>query len=255
MKKFFFYSSIFILCILVWLNKKNKEGIGEGDTIFKGMTAEDLRNIYTALEKLSEKTTTVTTMVPNVIKNVIPSNAATTVAGDAISTGVSTFNTIDEQTAEEDPYKKVTTTIKRCPTHEEVIDQLLTLNITDSKFNQLVNRPDGNKEKAYTDITNALKTLPTIPYACRYLKREHRTHQYFPEEICMPKCQCIQDINICKNFKYLYNTLDDNEEDFNNILRITDSYLFNSPAPKGAADLTDLKYKLKDFFGLRIDTP
>ena len=254
MKKFFFYSSIFILCILIWLNKKNIEGIDD-DNIFKGMTAENLREIYTALEMLSEKTTTITTMVPNVIKNVIPSNAATAVAGEAVSTGVSTFNTINEQTTEEDPYKKVTTTVKRCPTHEEVVDQLLKLNITDSKFNQLVNRPDGNKEKAYNDIVNALKTLPTIPYACRYLKKGHKTHQYFPEEICMPKCQCIKDINICKNFKYLYNTLDDNEEDFNNISRITDSYLFNSPAPKGAADLTDLKYKLKDFFGLRIDTP
>lgn len=199
---------------------------------------------------LSEKTTTVTTTA---VTNAIPENAATTIAKDTISAGVSTFNSVNEQTSEPPPPKKVT--IKRCPTHEEIVDQLLKLNITDSKFNELVNRPDGNKEKAYTDVVNALKTLPTIPYTCRYVKKGHKTAQYFPEEICMPKCQCIQDINMCKNFKYLYNTLDENEDDFNNIRRITDSYLFNSPAPKGAVDLTDLKYKLKDFFGLRIDTP
>ena len=45
MKKLFFYISIIILCILVWLNTKNKESI-ENPNALIGLSVENLYNIY-----------------------------------------------------------------------------------------------------------------------------------------------------------------------------------------------------------------
>jgi hypothetical protein len=49
-----FYISIFILCILVWLNTKNKEGI-ENPNALIGLSVENLYNIYKTIDNTNRE--------------------------------------------------------------------------------------------------------------------------------------------------------------------------------------------------------
>jgi hypothetical protein len=249
MKKFFFYTSIFILCILIWLNIRNKEGV-ETQKLFIGLSAENLYDIYNAIEQVTEKTTVVSGAPSGGVSKIADSaQKLKDTAGDITSSFE--FEDNNDYDDDDEPPKDIVTTQKTCPTKEEVINQLIELGINDDEFNAIINQT--NKNKAYDDIIKQLKKIPTIPHTCSF-RRKGRTIRIDPK-FCNPICNCIKVSNMCKNYKYLQNVYNDQLQD-TSIMAITKSALYSqAPTLNTAIDVDELKTRLKDFFNFMPEIP
>jgi hypothetical protein len=313
MKKIYFYTSILLLFVLVWLNKENttegargrgkkgKQGGGGGGRggggggrggggggrggggggrggrggmpgwmrkltpeqlyellhppkpiRFVGLSAENLHDIYRAIDQKTEKK-----------KEVYASNAAAKIAKVVAQTqktmadAAASFEFEDSE--EPDPYMELPPKIeildKTCPTKEEVIKQLIELNVNDDKFNEMIDRKDKNYAKAYKDLMIQLKFIPTINWSQRFKKPGHKTHSPpVSSEAVNPKCNCLTDPNMCKNYAFLQFVYND-QIDAESSMRLAKSYIFMYNSFYGAVDLDDLRVQLKEFFEFTPQLP
>jgi hypothetical protein len=191
MKKFFFYSSIIILCILIWYNKKIIEGHKnkgydgknainkrEYKNVFGAMSIADLRDIYDTIEH-SKKSNPSNKEIKNADNN-----------ENANNNNVLCFNS------------------------KRVLKRLRALNINNDAFNNLLISTDDTADDVYNKLIKKLKKLKYIEYKkfCDATNKNKRVKGN-QKEICsnFPKCDCL-DQELCNNYTYL-NTMYEAESD------------------------------------------
>ena len=213
MKKFFFYTSIIILCILVWLNKKNKESF-EAPNVFIGMSPENLYNIYKTIDDNP-------VLNPNK-KDEKPDE--------------NTNENIDEEEEVPQPYIVTRSQPASCSTKTEIIEKLKLLEINDEEFNKIINPPDNKLDVAYDKLIIQLKTIPNVIYkTCDNRKKKGKKKKdYCPP---LPVCNCITDQNMCSNYTYLDFIFNDKTNEDLLVLGRINSGAYNSPELKNVTDL------------------
>ncbi len=208
MKKFFFYTSIIILCVLVWLNKKNKEGI-VSPNVFIGMSPENLYNIYKTIDD-----------------NPLPNQ-------NTQQTNQNTNENIDKEEVSQ-PYIVTKQQPASCSTKSEIIEKLKLLEINDEAFKTIINPPDNNLDLAYDKLIIQIKTVRNVIYKTCDTKKE----EYCPP---LPICYCITDQNMCNNYKYLDFIFNDPSSEDLLILGRINSGAYNSPELKNVTELDVFK--------------
>ena len=170
MKKFFFYLSILILCILVWLNKKNKEGI-ENENVFYSLTIENLRAIYEIIDNntsTTTKTTTTTNSNTNTQTNedtdtsMSYSNVNSNNEDDDNENTNTNTNTNNSTQNTNNSTQNTNTNTQPCLTNSEIILKIRELDIKDDALNSIINQDDLNK--AYESLMIKLNSIPTVIY-------------------------------------------------------------------------------------------
>jgi hypothetical protein len=257
MKKLLFYISIFILCILIWLNIHNKEGIDDAANHFKTMTADNLLDIYKVMNGMTVYTDTKVSAVTAPVDEATKKITETTEKITETTTAITSSITFEDDAYEEEPPPPPPQQSQSCPTKEEVIKQLKELDINDREFIDIINIEPV--DKAYDQLYKILKLIPTVIYKQSYRKRGHRTNSQIPRNIWDPKCTCLSDSNMCKNYTFLDPVLQDIDDNFNHNLIILNAPVFgdNTVIRSGGTlgggpsiDLNSLKFNLREFFKL-----
>ena len=232
MKKFFFYTAILVLCILVWLNKKNKEGL-DSENIFIGMSPENLYNIYKVIDDMPGSRTN---------------------DGEVLDDENEDDENEDDENEDDEnaPYASVPSNSKSnsnsilCSSKSIIIEKLRQLEINDDAFNKIINPEDNNLDKAYDVLIKQLKTIPSVIYkTCdtRKKKKKNKKKEHCPKP---PSCNCIKDVSMCKNYTYLNYVF--NTEEPSIALKIVNSGTYNTPELSKVTDIDLFKTStLKDY--------
>jgi hypothetical protein len=291
MKKFFFYSSIIILCILIWVNKKiiegnknkgnknkgnNNKGNNNKGNNNKGNNNKGNRNNANVEDDIIEREyknmfglMSIEDLrdIYDTIENAKNSNPddEDIKNADESQVGLMSFGNPPSNTTENAEESQVVNNgIVICSNSTIILQQLRDLNINNDAFNAMLISKDATTDDAvYKQLIENLKKLGYIEYKqlCSAKKKKKKNKKKGTQnEICLnyPKCHCLPQ-ELCNNYTYLKSVYEDEAEDAlldfitNESNNIIYSELLKQKLPVTVEDLDKFKQDtLPDYFFPRV---
>ncbi len=192
-----FFLSIIILCVLIWLNKKNKEQFKDKKKIKNNEYFKDKKN-----KKKNEENEEYNEEDNEGDVEVQPDNFEEL----SVNNLLEIYKIIDNN--------GVNKTL--CDSDKSnVISKLQETDIEDEKFIKTINSLD-----AYDSLINKLKNIGKITYKPCDNKNKNKNknksknkNKNDKQTNCDPVCNCITDVDMCKNYTFLKQLYNENLEE------------------------------------------
>jgi hypothetical protein len=190
-----FFLSIIILCVLIWLNKKNKEQFKDKkfkDNKNKEANFKDNKNKKKNEENEENKKNNDETEEEYTKEEEVQPDTFETLS---VNNLLEIYRIIDNKNINKSLCNNDKST---------VISNLQQTDINDENFIKTI-----NSVNAYDSLINKLKNIGKIIYKpCDNKNKNKNKNKKQKQKKCDPVCNCITDVDMCKNYtflKYVYN--------------------------------------------------